>query len=245
VSLVVRILTTISADLMEKSVAISWNTQFFFEEEKVILVVFSLVGFLFFDMVYMAATMNYVVQSELLVWLVSSVTTLLYKNEYPNIDAGIKDILECRRYLRTLNGRASTAVAMIIFILGNMGTLALLTLNKVTDYDDDPFKQAVAVMNIVVWFSLISLPLIQATRVTRTCYLLKDAACEIRSRPQLYANTSQLDLDSLLLLSHVIRLRATLFGVPMAPSIVYGIVAIVAFAVILLIQTDIYSFASF
>ena len=62
----------------------------FFEEEKVILVVFSLVGFLFFDMVYMAATMNYVVQSELLVWLVSSVTTLLYKNEYPNIDAGIK-----------------------------------------------------------------------------------------------------------------------------------------------------------
>ena len=62
----------------------------FFEEEKVILVVFSLVGFLFFDMVYMAAVMNYVVQSELLVWLVSSVTTLLYKNEYPNIDAGIK-----------------------------------------------------------------------------------------------------------------------------------------------------------
>ena len=55
-----------------------------------ILVVFSLVGFLFFDMVYMAAAMNYVVQSELLVWLVSSVTTLLHKNEYPNIDAGIK-----------------------------------------------------------------------------------------------------------------------------------------------------------
>ena len=41
-------------------------------------------------MVYMAATLNYAVQSELLVWLLSSVTTLLYKNEYHNIDAAIK-----------------------------------------------------------------------------------------------------------------------------------------------------------
>ena len=38
----------------------------------------------------MAAILNYAVQSELLVWLLSSVTTLLYKNEYHNIDAAIK-----------------------------------------------------------------------------------------------------------------------------------------------------------
>ena len=101
-------------------------------------------------MLYMAATLNYAVQSELLVWLLSSVTTLLYKNEYHNIDAAIKvhiainnspsyslpplsppppsqDILECRRYLRTLNGRASTSVALIIFIVGNMGILGQYT----------------------------------------------------------------------------------------------------------------------
>ena len=55
-----------------------------------VLVVFSLVGFLFFDLVYMAAAMNHAVQSELLVWLLSSVTTLLHKNQYPSIDAAIK-----------------------------------------------------------------------------------------------------------------------------------------------------------
>ena len=34
-----------------------------------------------------------------------------------------QDILECRRYLRTLNGRASTGVALVLFIVGNMATL--------------------------------------------------------------------------------------------------------------------------
>ena len=55
-----------------------------------ILVVFSLVGFLFFDMVYVATAMNYAVQSELLVWLVSSITSLLRNHQYHNVDAAIK-----------------------------------------------------------------------------------------------------------------------------------------------------------
>ena len=45
-------------------------------------------------------------------------------------------------------------------------SVAVLTLNKITDSDDDPFKEAVAVMNIVVWFSLVSLPIIQVRRVS-------------------------------------------------------------------------------
>ena len=54
------------------------------------LVVFSLVGFLFFDMVYVATAMSHAVQSELLVWLISSVTSLLRNNQYHNVDAAIK-----------------------------------------------------------------------------------------------------------------------------------------------------------
>ena len=37
-----------------------------------------------------------------------------------------------------------------------------LTLNKMNDYDeDDAFKLTVAVLNIITWFSLVSLPIIQ------------------------------------------------------------------------------------
>lgn len=50
---------------------------------------------------------------------------------------------------------------------------------------------------------------VQAARVTRVCQLLKDAAVEIRSRPQLYADTPQLDLDSVLLLTQAITLRVS------------------------------------
>jgi hypothetical protein len=107
------------------------------------------------------------------------------------------------------------------------------------DYDeDDAFKLTVAVLNIITWFSLVSLPIIQATRVTRACHILKDTATEIRSRPLLYTNTPQLELDSLLLLTQSVRLRATLFGVPMTPALVYGAVTMATFVVVLLSQWD-------
>ena len=53
---------------------------------------------------------------------------------------------------------------------------------------------------------------VQATRVTRACHILKDTATEIRSRPLLYTNTPQLELDSLLLLTHCVRLRVSCFS---------------------------------
>ena len=62
----------------------------FWKGEKVSLIIFSLIGCIFFDAVYMSTTINYAVQSELIIWLVSSVTELLYNNEYPTIDAAIK-----------------------------------------------------------------------------------------------------------------------------------------------------------
>ena len=58
--------------------------------KKIALIVTSLVGFIFFDIVYMATTLNYTVQSEMIIWLLKAVTSLLYKNDYVNIDAAIK-----------------------------------------------------------------------------------------------------------------------------------------------------------
>ena len=39
---------------------------------------------------------------------------------------------------------------------------AALTLNKMNDYDeDDALKLTVAILNLITWFSLVSLPIIQ------------------------------------------------------------------------------------
>ena len=53
---------------------------------KVTLVVFSLIGFIFFDIVYVAAIINYVVQSELLIKLLWTTRNLIETKRYPSFD---------------------------------------------------------------------------------------------------------------------------------------------------------------
>ena len=85
---ITRVLCCFTVDTI--MVFLSHTHTSFYEGEKIVLVIFSLVGFLFFDMVYMATAMNHAVQSELLVWLISSIRTLLLQNHYHNTDAAIK-----------------------------------------------------------------------------------------------------------------------------------------------------------
>ena len=57
---------------------------------KLILVIISLIGFFTFDMVYVAAVMNYAAQSEMLVYLLKSVRGLVEQKGYEDVDSAIK-----------------------------------------------------------------------------------------------------------------------------------------------------------
>ena len=59
---------------------------------KITLVVISLLGFVFFDLVYLAAVINYAAQSELNIKLIYAIRTLVMQRNYENIDATIQVI---------------------------------------------------------------------------------------------------------------------------------------------------------
>ena len=54
--------------------------------------IIDLIGFLFFDMVYVAAVMNYAAQSEMNIYLLSAIKTLVQDKGYEGtgLDASIK-----------------------------------------------------------------------------------------------------------------------------------------------------------
>ena len=57
---------------------------------KTVLLVLSLIGFVFFDMVYVSAVMNYAAQSEMNISLLRAITQLVEAKEYNEIDNAIK-----------------------------------------------------------------------------------------------------------------------------------------------------------
>ena len=59
---------------------------------KIALVVFSLLGFVFFDLVYLAAVINYAAQSELNIKLIYATRTLIMQRKYEKMDATIQVI---------------------------------------------------------------------------------------------------------------------------------------------------------
>ena len=66
---------------------------------KLALVVFSLLGFVFFDLVYLAAVINYAAQSELNIKLIYAIRTLIMQRNYENIDATIQVINTIQVYV--------------------------------------------------------------------------------------------------------------------------------------------------
>ena len=66
---------------------------------KIALVVFSLLGFVFFDLVYLAAVINYAAQSELNIKLIYAIRTLIMQRKYEKIDATIQVINTIQVYV--------------------------------------------------------------------------------------------------------------------------------------------------
>ena len=59
---------------------------------KIVLIILDLIGFLFFDMVYVAAVMNYAAQSEMNIYLLSAIRKLVQDKSYgeAGLDGSIK-----------------------------------------------------------------------------------------------------------------------------------------------------------
>ena len=57
---------------------------------KIVLLILALIGFLFFDTVYMAAVFNYAAQSEMNIYLLRAIRRLVIEKEYEDIDSAIK-----------------------------------------------------------------------------------------------------------------------------------------------------------
>ena len=94
----------------------------------------------------------------------------------------------------------------------------------------------------LLWLTLLSVPVIQAVRLTNCCQDLRRIGHELRSRPFGYQDTSQEDLDSLLLFTSNIKMEAKMLNIPIRAS---GVVAILLMTTLLILFLGQINFVKF
>lgn len=102
------------------------------------LIVAAVVGFVIFDVVYIASLMNYAIQSEMNIYLLHAIAKLTKEKKYKHFDEAIKvrhdatsslsvsiphvtslvqDINEADTYVDVLNGKTAAGTSLVIFNL--------------------------------------------------------------------------------------------------------------------------------
>ena len=97
-------------------------------------------------------------------------------------------------------------------------------------------------MATIYWICLISIPLVQAARLTEACKKIRHIGHELRSRPFCYTQEPYYDLDSLLNYTSTLNMKARLFMIPVRASCVSIIGLFCALLFIVLGQINILQF---
>lgn len=208
-----------------------------------VLSIVTLMGFVVLDFAYIGVVINYGMQCQLLVYLLHNICDHMKTKEW-EIEQSIKEIKNAREFLSQLNSHLARAVSVLLFIFLTSSVQALYGLQKIHAGQRN-FVQAaiVGALSAIQWTSILILPLLQASRLTRACSKLKKVSLELRARPYSYKDTPQLDLDSLVTYTSGLSMSAKLVSIPVYPAVVVGAIFTAGFALFLVFQYDNYSWA--
>eukprot|EP00118_Oscarella_pearsei_P002471 m.10663 g.10663 ORF g.10663 m.10663 type:complete len:502 (+) comp22536_c0_seq2:45-1550(+) len=209
-----------------------------------ILIIFMWVGFLAFDLVNIAVTVNYTTQCELIIVLIRGLNQKV-REKTTNLQSAIKEFHNAGKAVDALNEQMAIVVSIMEF---NFASHAILSLHSFFVLKDEFARLSTsdaevlfifsAVMDFILWASIAVFPFIQAARVSNACHSPIKVALEIATRPFQYMDTDQAELDSFITFLSAQDKKAKLFRVPIFSFMLWGIAAAALFVVLLLIELE-------
>lgn len=213
-------------------------------EIKIAMLTTAQIGFIVIDVAYASVVVNYAMQCQLIVYSINNIGGRI-RTKATTIDRIIKEVCDVKVCLSKINGHLSRATGAIMFIFLYSSVSSLYSLQQLKPDDDDLVLAAITgFLSSIQWTVWLVIPLIQAARVTHAGTQLKEKAMEIRSRPFLYMNAPQIELDSLIIYCSNVHLKAKLLSIPISPSLVVGGAFFLGFTIYMVLKFDNYSWAS-
>ncbi|CAH1799292.1 unnamed protein product [Owenia fusiformis] len=207
---------------------------------KIFLYIFMVMGLLVLDIVYVAVVTNYSVQCALIIFYIRGLKVKVME-KIIDLQQSIKCIQETEHHLKKLNDSNATAVSIVTF---NFLTMVVLGADAFLDKDHNGFTPLMYLttgLNLFTWFWIMSIPLLQAVLVTAACNSLRKLGHEVRARPFVYQDSDRDELDSFLMYTSTLNMRAKIFKIPMRSSYICGLVVLVCFVILVLFQLGVIS----
>ncbi|KAI8510426.1 hypothetical protein Bbelb_113420 [Branchiostoma belcheri] len=145
------------------------------------------------------------------------------------------DILDAGKSISQLNGQIAkmTSLCAVNFAELSIIGLVILFLNQFNSVLIWVYRGTFPIL----WLVILIVPLVQAARLNSTIMSLKRIGLDMRVFG--YQNSSQLERDSFLLFLLNLNFKAKLFHIPIKPSYLFGILVLVTFTLLLLLQTSV------
>ncbi|XP_076324070.1 uncharacterized protein LOC143232465 isoform X2 [Tachypleus tridentatus] len=191
------------------------------------------------DIICVAIATTYSVHCQLIISYLENIGHAVREKRISFLEF-YKEVMEARKFISYLNEDQAFGVSLVILNYGCKTTTAIYGfLRGTSSSTNDVFIFASVFVSVFLWIILVTFPIIQAARLTSSCWALKKLGHEIWIRPFGYQDTIQSDLDSVLLFTTSLKLRAKLFRTPVyGSSLILGL-SILFFGFLLLAQLNI------
>ncbi|XP_065887312.1 uncharacterized protein [Dysidea avara] len=191
-----------------------------------VLVIVSIVSFIITDFFYLATVIHYALECQLIMFLMRGTADRIRSRCWA-VDLAIKEIKVSQDFLKVLNGHLSYMVSLVLFVFIGLWLEAARALYQLDS--GETFVVVITVLNLIQWSVLIALPVVQALRLTVTGNEIETLGQELRTRPFVYSDAAQLDLDSLVMYTSNLNMSAKLVNVPMRscvvlPAVFFGVI---------------------
>ncbi|KAH6935259.1 hypothetical protein HPB50_004828 [Hyalomma asiaticum] len=194
---------------------------------------------LFRDIVSMTIATSYAIHCQLLLVYLQNMSQAVRERRMTFLEF-YRGVEEARKGVHYLNQRQALAVTVQTIWVTSRTVVCFYALlgTPWTHW----IRFVAAWLNVFVWFSLVLIPLVQASRLSSTCRHVRELGLELTARPFVYRDLPQSELDSFLLFTTSLRMHAKLCALPITKRTVIFVFLFIGASLFISVQLDIVRF---
>ncbi|KAJ8920756.1 hypothetical protein NQ315_004896, partial [Exocentrus adspersus] len=177
---------------------------------KILLVICTL----WHDIVQAAVISNYCLQTQLLTSYVHFLREKLLQYPVQPLE-WMREIEDFKKLLNYLNDEIAPSVCLFTIVNLSFTFSGLLWLFNIDRIDNERLLAlSFSILSVVLWIFVAFAPFIQGARLSNSCDVLRGVGQEVRTRPYVHQETPAFELDSILMYTTSLKIKAKLFSVP-------------------------------
>lgn len=148
-----------------------------------------------------------------------------------------KSIEILKTTVKNLNKKHSLGVwVLLLYFVSRLIRVILVLLTD--SFESEPNSKLLAILSMIFWLCLITMPLYQASRVSGAWSSIRQIGQEFKANPFCYKNVPSQEIDSILSYTSSLNIKAQIFKIPVQTSCIAGLILMLIFTLLIMGQKE-------